>query len=184
MKSPTIPLICGAALAVMTAASLSHWWSVKNFVAAVDHGLPISANLQASGIAPVPANVAPAAIPQTSEPVKPAAKPIQQAEQAVASRSVPKPHSASSSGEEGSKKEFYETLISKLNTLENQNQDLRDQMAETNRDMMKMQFQIDTHSEDFRPMPVSEERPDTSFGTGPGVLPPRAEPVIDFPFDE
>ena len=181
MKSPTIPLICGAALAVMTAASVSHWWSVKNFVDAVDHGLPVSASMQASGIAPAAAPAAPA---KAEELVKPAAKPTPQAEQAVAARPAPKPQVAPATGEEGSKKEFYDTLISKLKTLENQNQDLRDQMAETNRDMMKMQFQIDTHSEGFRPMPVSEERPDTSFGSGPGVLPPRAEPVIDFPFSE
>jgi len=179
MKSPTIPLICGAALAVMIAASASHWWSVKNFVAAVDHGVPIASaglqGLQAPGIAPAV---------EPGEPVKPVVMPDKPVEQAVAARPAVKPHAVPAAGEETSKKEFYDTLISKLKTLENQNQDLRDQMAETNRDMLKMQFQIDTHSESFRPMPVNEERSDTSFGSGPGVLPPRAEPVIDFPFDE
>ena len=65
-----------------------------------------------------------------------------------------------------------------MEKLQNQNQDLLDQMAETNRDVMKLEFRVDTHSESFRPMPVSEERLDTSFDSGPGVLPPRAEPVF------
>jgi hypothetical protein len=56
-------------------------------------------------------------------------------------------------------------------------------MAETNRDLMKLEFRVDTHSESFRPMVVSEERIDTSFEDGPGVLPPRAEPVF-LPSDE
>jgi hypothetical protein len=46
---------------------------------------------------------------------------------------------------------------------------------------MKMQFQIDTHSESFRPLP-SQERQDTTYGNdddfSSGVLPPRAEPVL------
>jgi hypothetical protein len=47
---------------------------------------------------------------------------------------------------------------------------------------MKLEFRVDTHSESFRPLPVNDERPDTSFDDGPGVLPPRAEPV--FPFSD
>lgn len=58
-----------------------------------------------------------------------------------------------------------------------------DQMAETNRDLMKLEFRVDTHSESFRPMPVSQEGSFTNFDEGPGVLPPRAEPIFP-PFDE
>ena len=43
MKPSTIPMICGVALAAMSAAGFSHWWSVNSFVAAVDSGLPIAA---------------------------------------------------------------------------------------------------------------------------------------------
>ena len=64
-----------------------------------------------------------------------------------------------------------------MEALQNQNRDLLDQVAETNRDVMKLEFRVDTHSESFRPMPVNEERLDTSFEDGPGVLPPRVEPV-------
>jgi len=65
-----------------------------------------------------------------------------------------------------------------LGALENQNRDLVDQIAETNRDMMKLEFRVDTHSESFRPLPTSEEHGDTTFDDGPGVLPPRADPVF------
>ena len=90
---------------------------------------------------------------------------------------------AASAATDPDQKKFYEALIAKMESLQNQNRDLLDQMAETNRDVMKLEFRVDTHSESFRPMPVSEERFDTSFDSGPGVLPPRAEPVF-LPMDE
>ena len=76
-----------------------------------------------------------------------------------------------------------EALIAKMDGLQTQNRDLLDQLAETNRDLMKLEFRVDTHSESFRPMPVSEERRFTSVDEEPGVLPPRAEPV-SFPTHE
>jgi hypothetical protein len=52
-------------------------------------------------------------------------------------------------------------------------------LAETNRDLMKLEFRVDTHSESFRPLPVTEDQPFTNLdGDDIGVLPPRAEPVI------
>jgi hypothetical protein len=50
-------------------------------------------------------------------------------------------------------------------------------MAETNRDLMKLEFRVDTHSESFRPLQVNEEPIETSFEAAPGVLPPKASPV-------
>jgi predicted RNase H-like nuclease (RuvC/YqgF family) len=75
-------------------------------------------------------------------------------------------------------KQFFESLVSRMESLQNQNRDLLDQLAETNRDLMKLQFRVDTHSESFRPLPVSEDRPFTSLDDEIGVLPPRAEPVM------
>lgn len=158
MKPQVVPVICGAALAVMTSAAISHWWSVKNFVAAFNSGLPITA----PAVPPV--------IP--SEPTEAESAPLAQA---PASRNLPENDPA--------REKFYEALVSKMESLQNQNRDLLDQMAETNRDVMKLEFRVDTHSESFRPMKVSEDRPDTSFDDGPGVLPPRAEPVF-LPTDE
>lgn len=153
MKPSTVPLICGAALAVMSAAGFSHWWSVRQFVAVISAGLPVSA----------PAK------PADSPQAKPAApKLLAQAQK------DPTPAPAT----DAAQKKFYEALVAKMESLQNQNRDLLDQMAETNRDVMKLEFRVDTHSESFRPMPVSEERSDTSFDNGPGVLPPRAQPVL------
>lgn len=79
-----------------------------------------------------------------------------------------------------SSKEFFDNLIKELRNLRNENRTLTNQVAETNRDVMKMQFQIDTHSESFRPMPTSDNRDDRSQTNDeeyPGVLPPRTEPV-------
>jgi hypothetical protein len=156
MKTSTAPLICGIALAAMSAAGFSHWWSVNSFVAVVDAGLPI----------PVPATPAPK--PQVLPAPKPAAP-------ATLAAHTPKPSSAP---DEATQKKFYESLIAKMESIQNQNRDLLDQVAETNRDVMKLEFRVDTHSESFRPLPVNEERLDTSFDDGPGVLPPRAEPVF------
>ena len=158
MKPSTVPMICGLALAAMSAAGVSHWWSVKQFAAAIQTGLPVTS--PAKPVRVTPANpAAPALLAQA--PRNPAAAPVTDAAQ----------------------KKFYEALVTKMEQLQNQNKDLLDQMAETNRDVMKLEFRVDTHSESFRPMPVSEERLDTSFDSGPGVLPPRAEPVF-LPSDE
>lgn len=64
-----------------------------------------------------------------------------------------------------------------MNRVEAQNRDLLDQLAETNRDMMKLEFRVDSHSESFRPLPLVEETPFSRIDQSPGVLPPRAEPV-------
>lgn len=152
-------MVCGLALAAMSAAGLSHWWSVKSFVAVVDAGLPA-----VTPVTPAPRPVeAPPAKPETTAPIA----------QAVGKPTGP---------DVASQKAFYEALLARMESLQNQNRDLMDQVAETNRDVMKLEFRVDTHSESFRPMPVSEEQA-TSFEDGPGVLPPRAEPVF-LPFGE
>lgn len=158
MKTATIPIICGAALAAMSTAGVCHWWSVRQFVAAVHDGLPVTPP-------------APAATPVVNPALPtPAAAPRLVAQSAKSPDPAPTP--------DATQKKFYETLISKMEGLQNQNRDLLNQLAETNRDMMNLNFRVDTFSDSFRPMPVSEDRPDTSFGDGPGVLPPRAEPVL------
>lgn len=155
MKPSTVPLICGTALAVMSAAAASHWWSVKTFVTAIHSGLPISQPVQS---APTPVEI------PTPKPAAP--------------KLLAKAAKATPAVTDASQKEFYEALIAKMENLQNQNRDLLDQVAETNRDMMNLNFRVDTFSDSFRPLPVSEERSDTSFDSGPGVLPPRAEPAF------
>jgi hypothetical protein len=156
MKPSTLPFICGLALAAMAAAGASHWWSVRQFAAAFQSVPPATSPQKPAGLTPI-APAAPELVAQAPKAPAPAT--------------------------DAAQKKFFEALVSKMEKLQNQNQDLLDQMAETNRDVMKLEFRVDTHSESFRPMPVSEERLDTSFDTGPGVLPPRAEPVF-LPSDE
>lgn len=153
-----MPMICGLALAAMTAAGFSHWWSVRQFVAAIQTGLPV---LPHSRQVTQPANPAGAYTPA----------PI------LLTRQLP-PNPTPLSSNEADQKKFYEALIAKLESFQNENRDLRDQIAETNRDVLNLGFRVDTHSESFRPMPVNEDRGDTSFDNGPGVLPPRAGRVF------
>lgn len=149
MKPTTVPIFCGTALAAMITAAVSHWWSIREFAVAIHNGSPIALVSR----------------PSVNPPPEPIA--------AIAS-----PSSAPTPVVDPSRNQFYESLISKLEALQNQNRDLLDQMAETNRDLMKLEFRVDTHSESFRPLPVNEVIHDTTFDDGPGVLPPRAEPVF------
>jgi hypothetical protein len=138
----------------MTAAGASHWWSVNQWVSNFPAGLPAHAE----------------------ESMTRPAGPLQAKSVASTLALAPAP-SQKALTPDPAQKNFYEVLVKKMESLQNQNRDLSDQVAETNRDMMKLEFRVDTHSESFRPMPASEDRPDTSFDNGPGVLPPRAEPV-------
>lgn len=157
MKPTTVPILCGAALVAMSTAGICHWWSVSQFVAAVHAGLPV--------LSPPPS-----ATPSSS-PVGP--RTVQPSLVAQAPK-TPEPTPTT----DASQKKFYEALIAKMEGLQNQNRDLLNQVAETNRDMMNLNFRVDTFSDSFRPMPVSEDRPDTSLEDGQGILPPRAEPVF------
>lgn len=165
MKPSTIPVICSLSMAAMLAAGASHWWSVHQFTAMLEHGM-----LQ------LPSE--PAAIAHSPAPAKAQTAPkVQSAPQTQA------PSFASfNQADSASQKAFYEALIEKMKQVETQNRDLLDQLAETNRDLMKLEFRVDTHSESFRPLPVAEERPFTSLDTGSGgVLPPRATPAEQLP---
>lgn len=158
MKPSTIPIICSVALASMSVAGVSHWWSVRQFTGALHDRIPLSRP------ASNPTEIPPEGKPVTTEIL---AKTLLQDK----SQAVPA----------GSQKEFYDamhTLVAEVKSLRTQNLNLVDQMAETNRDLMKLEFRVDTHSESFRPLPTTEERSDTSLDDGPGVLPPRAEPLF------
>lgn len=157
MKPTTVPILCGAALIAISTAAVCHWWSVSQFAAAVHAGLPV--------LLPPPS-----ATP-FSTPVGPQAA---QSSLVAQAPKLPEPTATT----DASQKIFYEALIAKMEGLQNQNRDLLNQVAETNRDMMNLNFRVDTFSDSFRPMPVSEDRPDTSLEDGQGILPPRAEPVF------
>ncbi len=155
----TLPIICGTLLTAMVGAGLSHYWSVQSIVA--------MARLDQRPVQIVPAS------PAFQKPVQKISSPL--ANTAISPEATPKSHS---------QEEFFNELLTELKQLKNENRDLRDLMGETNRDVMKLSFRVDTHSESFRPLPTSEQRQDTSFNIPdnslPGVLPPRATPVMGF----
>lgn len=155
MKPTTIPVICSMTLAAIVAAGASHWWSVHQFTAICQNGIPV--------------------LPQ-EQPIVAAPQPAVVAQQAPAAQAPS--FTAFNQADSDSQKAFYEALIDKMTRMEHQNRDLLDQLAETNRDLMKLEFRVDTHSESFRPLPVVEEKPFTSLdATNGGVLPPRATPA-------
>ena len=156
MKPSSLPITCCFALTAMTTAGLSHWWSVRQFIAATQSGMPVAATPRT---------------PPQSAPASPDVLPVKTPEP-IAHHPTPQPPAP-----DAGQKAFYEALIEKMNGLQTQNRDLLDQLAETNRDLMKLEFRVDTHSESFRPMPVREDRPFSSADDTSDVLPPRAEPV-------
>jgi hypothetical protein len=158
MKSHTLPLICGVAVAAMCAAGISHWWSVRQFMVVMNH------------------SPAPAARPSPAVPAVPEPSALTARKPAASAEAIPARTAAAAPPAEQQK--FYEALITRMESLQNQNRDLLDQLAETNRDLMKLEFRVDSHSASFRPLPVSEDQPFTSLDSDIGVLPPRAEPVL------
>lgn len=167
MKNTVIPAVCSLALVGMSAAVCSHWWSVlecTQALSATTGGGTITLSLPplappAPPAALATATPAPAADPAPS--AAPAAKPdlAQMAEPTVAQR------------------EFYEAMLDEMRQIKKENLALRDQVAETNRDIMKLEFRVDTHSESFRPLPAAAPEPEPEVllpapDDGGGLLPP------------
>jgi hypothetical protein len=164
MKPAVVPIFCGLVLTGISAAGISHWWSVREIIAATRNGNSLPVERLPVDRPPTPV---PAVVVRTTE-----AAPVAVQEPAPVKSQVVRPAPAREDHPAGASEEFYRKLIAEMNELRNQNRDLRDQMAETNRDMMKLEFRVDTHSESFRPLPVSEERIETTLDEGTGVLPP------------
>lgn len=163
MKYSSIPMLCSIALVAMCTAGVSHWYSIREFATAINANIPL-----------IPLSAPFTPVVQPSQPAAPSTLPPLAENKATSRPSAEVP---------AQQKEFFEALLKEVKTLRNDNLNIVDQMAETNRDLMKLEFRVDTHSESFRPLPTSELRQDTSFqdsgfDDGPGVLPPRAEPVL------
>jgi hypothetical protein len=154
MKRSTIPMTCSLALAAMSGSVVSHWWSLREF-------------------GPVLGNPARLASPHSSV-ITPATQAAPLADsKLVASQPVPVTPAVPSAAQQ----EFYESLLDEMKQLKKTNLALSDQMAETNRDLMTLEFRVDTHSASFRPLPVTEDLTTldaTAPDEDPGVLPPRA----------
>lgn len=159
MKSSTLPILCGTALAIMAGASAAHYHSVGQMVSLAgltrDASAPTAEN-------PV-RNQAVSEIRETQRHTQALEQALETNEAALAAMQQ---NSSASSSVDHDLKQLLAELVS-------QNRYLKDQIAETNRDMMELQFRVDSHSEQFRPLQVVEE---ITYDPSIGVLPPRDTP--------
>ena len=155
MKHSTILRLCSLLLTAACAATASHHLTVRELlargVARPAPSFPAASHSTATVAASQPPSPAPLPPPETGSPSLPPA-------------------------ELSAQRQIYEEVLAELRSLKMENRNLLDQIGETNRDLMKLEFRVDTHSESFRPLPASDSRFDASFDDGLGVLPPRAEP--------
>lgn len=149
MRVYWIPLICTMILVAVVAAGLSHYSSVASLGEAIRAGA---------------VHLSPQVPVKTKEEGKP-----------VVVASAPDMKQVSLSDDQ--QKKLFDSLMARLESLQNQNRDLLDQVAETNRDLMKLEFRVDTHSESFRPLTVEDPIEDATYQDVTGVLPPRVKPA-------
>lgn len=174
MTARIIQIVCAFYLVAMSLAVGIHWWSLREFthIAKISPSRIAPITTPAAHRPPTPSKTQIAAIPT---PVKPPVASPTPAPAPIAAPTYPSSNS--------SRDEFYATMLRQIENLQNQNRDLIDQLAETNRELMKLEFRVDTHSSQFRPLPVTEERQEAFMPEGQGVLPPRPL-IIDEPFSE
>ena len=132
----TIPIICTLALTVMTAFFVKAWWPIR------DMGCDFRA-------------IQPRTFASIAVPVLPRIEIKQTVPAAVVAKQEQAPPDAESVSID---KKTLDSLIAEIQRLGKSNETLRDQLAELNRDLMQLEFRVDTHSESFRPLPVNEEQ--------------------------
>lgn len=164
MKPNTIPVTCGIALGLMCAAVASHWMSVRQLVTLAETTARSLNTFAAQNAIAVGAPAGETHVAVAPAPASQAAKPS--APHAATSHNAPTP---------SPDQDKIDKLLRIVENLAHQNQDLREQVGETNRDLMELQFRVDTHSESFRPLRTTQN-PETAYDQSPGVLPPRQQP--------
>lgn len=132
----TIPIICTLALSVVTAFFVKAWWPIR------DMGCDLR-------------TIQPKTFASLAYPVIPHIKIKQPAPAIVAIKAE---QAAPDTESVNIDKKTLDSLIDEIQRLGKSNETLRDQLAELNRDLMQLEFRVDTHSESFRPLPVSEEQ--------------------------
>ena len=166
MKTSLVPIACGTALALMAGAAGSHWYSVRSMTA-------LAALLPENLEAPARSARPPAALPddglaREAKNLLAEARREQNAPERPARNSRP----AAPKGDADSR---MEKLLTLLESTVEQNQELRDQIAGTNRDLQELRFQVDTYDGQFRPLKIEEEPTIYDDGSS-GVLPPLDTP--------
>ncbi|MGC4017640.1 MAG: hypothetical protein QM755_24455 [Luteolibacter sp.] len=196
MKSSLVPGICGLALTAMVAVGGNHWYQVRQQVASwqATHQLPaLQIPVSSPDSIPAPATAPSLDSPKLQGPSNQIAAQQSRPAPAPAPAAAPSPAPTGvASTTSAPAKEFFQGLVNQMKALQQENKDLRDQVAETNRDLMEVQFRLDTHSQEFRPLKIKNDdsigdptadRPiSQSRERDPGVLPPRAiVPGLELP---
>lgn len=166
MKPSLIPIACGTALALMAGAAAGHWSSVREMTklaAALPAQLP-------------PARPQPHAIPPLPDdgPAREAKSYLAEARRTGETATTQQPQAAAQPPATDTDRRV-EKLLSLLENTVEQNQELRDRIGETNRDLLELRFQVDSYDGQFRPLKVEEEPTYYDDGSG-GVLPPIESP--------
>lgn len=171
MKSAlTLPIVSGIALAIMLGAAASHHHSVDEMVAFAGmtraNGMPSTS----TGPARIASNSHDAR--SLVDEMKRQNDSLQQtlAKNEAALSTMPRQDNMPGvAGNEGDLKDLLAELVT-------QNRYLLDQISETNRDLMTLQFQVDSHSTQFRPLTLIEDTTDEFEQDYIGVLPPSDLP--------
>lgn len=175
MIARIVQILCAFYMVVMCMAAAIHWWSLRDFTRIARNSPSRAGNIVASH-----KSSAPQAMAQTTAIKGQAAK----ADPKPATAPAPSPTpTAPYPANQSARDQFYASLLKQIENLQNQNRDLIDQLAETNRELMKLEFRTDTLSSQFRPLPVTEDRHEAYMDEDQGVLPPRPL-VVEEPFAE
>ncbi|WP_193211048.1 hypothetical protein [Luteolibacter marinus] len=166
MKSSLVPIACGTALALMVGATAAHWSSVRD-MAALAAALP-----QVNPAKPV----SPALLPDDG--LTREAKGFLADARREAAKHVVSPQEARNfaAAPKGSADARIERLLKLLEGTVEQNQELREQIALTNRDLSELRFQVDSYDGQFRPLKVEQESNYYYDDGSAGVLPPLESP--------
>lgn len=132
----TIPIICTLTLTVMTAFFVKAWWPIR------DMGCDLRL-IQPKTLASISVPTVPRV--EIKQPVTAAVAIVSEQERKADDSVI-------------IDKETFDLLLAEIRRLGESNETLRDQLAEMNRDLMQLEFRVDTHSESFRPLPVAEDQ--------------------------
>lgn len=155
MKSSLVPIACGTALALMAGAATAHWSSVREMA---ELAALLPANLPATA-EPSDRTTAPAAVPDDTL--------AREAKSLLAEARRDGESRPTGAGQDV----LFERYLTLMESMAGQNQELREQIAQTNRDVYELRFQVDSYDGQFRPLKVEEEPSFYDDGSS-GVLPP------------
>lgn len=172
MKPDPLSATVALALAAMSGAVCSHRAGLDAHLALARH----AAVRTHAGTPPAP-TAATTHLPATHDapaaisPAIPAPTAATLATTTLATTTTPTPAPAAT--------DVDQRILNLVERMQGEQLNLRDQLAEANRDLMELRFRVDTHSESFRPLRATPEVDANLLPPDPaatGVLPPLDNP--------